>query len=173
MNWIFLTNYLFTNIYILQEFTEGLTVFTALSDRRQRDTISARQKERIVTFLNLVKKSVASLSISLQNALRYPHNPQAQVRLKLNSLIFNQTTAWNALKSLKNILQNQCLSIFVFFKKNKNQNKLIHVSWARHTWWTRFSHPLVRSSMLWRIEIRTMMIAPHTRQGLLSPALIW
>ncbi|WAR22602.1 CTNA2-like protein [Mya arenaria] len=52
-----------------KEFTDALTVFTALTDRRQRDTISARQRERMVTSLTIMKKSVSSLSVSLQNSL--------------------------------------------------------------------------------------------------------
>ncbi|XP_052773013.1 uncharacterized protein LOC128211918 isoform X1 [Mya arenaria] len=62
-----------------KEFTDALTVFTALTDRRQRDTISARQRERMVTSLTIMKKSVSSLSVSLQNSVRYRHNPQAQL----------------------------------------------------------------------------------------------
>ncbi|KAH3787332.1 uncharacterized protein LOC127842268 isoform X2 [Dreissena polymorpha] len=66
-------------VALFKEFTEALTVMTALADRRQREVVSARQRERMITSLAILKKSISPLSVAVQNAIKYNQNTQAQV----------------------------------------------------------------------------------------------
>ena len=52
---------------------------TGICDKRQRDLIHSRQRERIITAMNILKKSITPLSLAMQNSVKYSHNPQAQV----------------------------------------------------------------------------------------------
>ena len=54
-------------------------VLTKLTDKRQKELTHPRQRERIITSMTLLKKSVPMLSTSLQTYVKYIGNPQAQV----------------------------------------------------------------------------------------------
>ena len=62
-----------------QEFTDALSIMTSLANKRQRDLTQSCQRERIVTALSVLKKSMSSLSVVMQNFVKYADNPQAEV----------------------------------------------------------------------------------------------
>ena len=64
----------------LQSFTEALMLLTSLTDKRQLDVASPRQRERIVVAVTMLRKCVPMLSSALQTYVKYPHNVQANVR---------------------------------------------------------------------------------------------
>ena len=66
------------NIFI-QEFTDALAIMTSLANKRQRDLTHPCQRERIVTALSVMKKCLSSLSVVMQNYVKYSDNPQAEV----------------------------------------------------------------------------------------------
>lgn len=65
---------------ILQSFTDGAALLCSLAQRRQAELCQNRQRERIITALSLLKKSIPSLSVALQSYIKYPKNQQAQVK---------------------------------------------------------------------------------------------
>lgn len=67
-------------INILQSFTDGAALLCSLAQRRQAELCQNRQRERIITALSLLKKSIPSLSVALQSYIKYPKNQQAQVK---------------------------------------------------------------------------------------------
>ncbi|XP_053407384.1 uncharacterized protein LOC123547184 isoform X2 [Mercenaria mercenaria] len=85
-----------------KEFTDALAVMTGISDKRQRDLIHSRQRERIITALNILKKSISSLSVAMQNSVKYSHNPQAQIG---KSYIVNEIQS--ALGDIVDAVQNR------------------------------------------------------------------
>ncbi|KAL4231611.1 hypothetical protein ACF0H5_009191 [Mactra antiquata] len=89
-------------VHRFKEFTDALAVMTGLTDRRQRDLIHSKQRERIITSLNILRKSISSLSVAMQNSVKYGHNPQAQVG---KSYILNeiQTALSNIIDAVQNI----------------------------------------------------------------------
>lgn len=85
-----------------KDFLAALPVLTRVADKRQRDLIHSRQRERIITALNILKKSISSLSIAMQNAVKYSHNPQAQMG---KSFIVNEM--FSALRDIVDAVQNR------------------------------------------------------------------
>ena len=66
-------------IIFIQEFTDALAIMTSLANKRQRDLTQPCQRERIVTALSVMKKCLSSLSVVMQNYVKYSDNPQAEV----------------------------------------------------------------------------------------------
>ena len=63
---------------------------TSLANKRQRDLTQACQRERIVTALSVLKKSLSSLNVVMQNFVKYPDNPQAEVSQILSMITVEQ-----------------------------------------------------------------------------------
>lgn len=79
-------------LFYLQSFTDTASILTALANKRQKDLCQDRQRERIITALNLLKKSIPSMSAALQSCIKYPCNPQAQVSVQfLFPFLLNMT----------------------------------------------------------------------------------
>ena len=66
-------------ISLNQEFTDALSIMTSLANKRQRDLTQSCQRERIITALSVLKKCLSSLSVVMQNYVKYSSNPQAEV----------------------------------------------------------------------------------------------
>ncbi|CAH1782849.1 unnamed protein product [Owenia fusiformis] len=58
-------------------FTEAVMVLTKLADKRQRDLLHPRQRERLIMSMTVLKKSIPLLSNALQSYVKYPNNQQA------------------------------------------------------------------------------------------------
>nr|XP_022344861.1 uncharacterized protein LOC111137616 isoform X2 [Crassostrea virginica] len=70
-----------------KSFTDGATLLCSLAQKRQSELCQNRQRERIITALSLLKKSIPSLSVALQSYIKYPKNQQAQMS---KSFVINQ-----------------------------------------------------------------------------------
>ncbi|XP_062612716.1 alpha-catenin-like protein hmp-1, partial [Saccostrea cucullata] len=71
-----------------KSFTDGTTLLCSLAQKRQMELCQNHQRERIITALNLLKKSIPSMSVALQSYIKYPKNQQAQMS---KSFVINQT----------------------------------------------------------------------------------
>ncbi|XP_061197776.1 catenin alpha-2-like [Saccostrea echinata] len=71
-----------------KSFTDGTTLLCSLAQKRQMELCQNHQRERIITALNLLKKSIPSMSVALQSYIKYPKNQQAQMS---RSFVINQT----------------------------------------------------------------------------------
>ena len=58
-------------------------LLSSLCDRRQQDLTQKQKKEQILSALSTLKKSVPSLSTSMQMYVKYPDNTQAKVMIAL------------------------------------------------------------------------------------------
>ena len=63
----------------LQAFTEALMLLTSLTDKRQAEVASPRQRERMGVAMTTLRKCVPMMSTALQTFVKYPHNVQATV----------------------------------------------------------------------------------------------
>ncbi|XP_056018067.1 uncharacterized protein LOC125679563 isoform X2 [Ostrea edulis] len=71
-----------------KSFTDGTTLLCTLAEKRQMELCQNRQREKIITALSLLKKSIPSMSVALQGYIKYPKNQQAQMS---KSFVIGQT----------------------------------------------------------------------------------
>lgn len=85
-----------------KSFTDGAALLCSLAQRRQAELCQNRQRERIITALSLLKKSIPSLSVALQSYIKYPKNQQAQMS---KSFVINQ--AQSAVSDIVEAVENK------------------------------------------------------------------
>ncbi|CAH1257676.1 CTNNA1 [Branchiostoma lanceolatum] len=59
-------------------FSEAVMLLANLTDKRQQELTNPRQRERTITAMMALKKSVPMLSTAMQTYVKYPDNPQAK-----------------------------------------------------------------------------------------------
>ncbi|XP_035671714.1 catenin alpha-1-like isoform X2 [Branchiostoma floridae] len=59
-------------------FSEAVMLLANLTDKRQQELTNPRQRERTITAMMALKKSVPMLSTAMQTYVKYPNNPQAK-----------------------------------------------------------------------------------------------
>ncbi|XP_076104056.1 uncharacterized protein LOC143072834 isoform X1 [Mytilus galloprovincialis] len=85
-----------------KSFTDTTSILTSLANKRQKDLCQDRQREKIITALNLLKKSIPSISVALQSCIKYPSNAQAHVS---KSYVINQVLS--AVRDIVEAIENK------------------------------------------------------------------
>ncbi|OWF53522.1 uncharacterized protein LOC110446295 isoform X2 [Mizuhopecten yessoensis] len=73
-----------------KSFTDAAAQLCTHANKRQKDLCHDRQREKVITSMALLKKSIPSMSVALQSFVKYPQNPQAQMS---KACVMNQVLA--------------------------------------------------------------------------------
>ncbi|XP_060073578.1 uncharacterized protein LOC132553356 [Ylistrum balloti] len=85
-----------------KSFTDAAAQLCTLANKRQKDLCHDRQREKVITSMALLKKSIPSMSVALQSFVKYPQNPQAQMS---KTCVMNQVLA--AVRDIVEALENK------------------------------------------------------------------
>ncbi|XP_033755819.1 catenin alpha-like [Pecten maximus] len=85
-----------------KSFTDAAAQLCTLANKRQKDLCHDRQREKVITSMALLKKSIPSMSVALQSFVKYPQNPQAQMS---KACVMNQVLS--AVRDIVEALENK------------------------------------------------------------------
>ncbi|XP_069113867.1 uncharacterized protein [Argopecten irradians] len=85
-----------------KSFTDAAAQLCTLANKRQKDLCQDRQREKVITSMALLKKSIPSMSVALQSFVKYPQNPQAQMS---KACVMNQVLS--AVRDIVEALENK------------------------------------------------------------------
>ncbi|KAJ8312557.1 hypothetical protein KUTeg_009930 [Tegillarca granosa] len=89
-------------ISCFKNFTDSAALLTTLANKRQKDLSHDRQREKIIMALNLLKKSIPTVSVAMQSYVKYPNNPQAQT-----SKMYVIKQLLSAIKDIRDAVENK------------------------------------------------------------------